>query len=271
MATYFVGDLQGCFDEFQQLLEQVQFNPQQDKLYLVGDLVARGDKSLECLRWVKAQGLAAQTVLGNHDLHLLSTAYGIKKIKPKDKVDAIFSAPDSEELIEWLRQQSLLIYDPQHNFVVTHAGISPDWDLHTAINCAKEVEQVLHHGDYHWLLSEMYADQPAKWYKELQGIERLRYSINALTRMRFCYQDGRLDFSCKAPLNQAPPELKAWFDLPNPLYQTTPIIFGHWASLVDHPTPTNIYALDTGCVWGNRMTLLRWEDKKLFTQPAKIK
>lgn len=268
MATYFVGDLQGCFDEFQRLLEQVKFNPQQDKLYLVGDLVARGEKSLECLRWVKAQGSAVQTVLGNHDLHLLSTAYGIKKIKPIDKVEAIFSAQDSEELIAWLQQQPLLIHDQQHNFIVVHAGISPDWDLNTAIHCAKEVEQVLQKGNYYQLLSQMYADQPTKWHNDLQGIERLRYSINVLTRMRFCYQDGSLDFSCKAPINQAPPELKAWFELPNPLYQTTSIIFGHWASLVDQPTPSNIYALDTGCVWGNRLTLLRWEDKKLFVQPS---
>ncbi|MFC0323752.1 bis(5'-nucleosyl)-tetraphosphatase (symmetrical) ApaH [Gallibacterium melopsittaci] len=269
MATYIVGDLQGCFDELQLLLQQVNFNPNQDKLYLVGDLVARGDKSLECLRFVKSLGSAAQTVLGNHDLHLLATAYGIKKVKAKDHVDAIFSAPDFTDLITWLRQQPLLIDRVvEQGFVITHAGISPEWDLATAKQCANEVEQVLQYGDYQTLLTEMYADYPDHWHPTLTGIERLRYSINVFTRMRYCFNDKRLEFACKFPPQTAPNELKPWFELENPLYQQINILFGHWASLVDYPTPKNIYALDTGCVWGNRMTMLRWEDKQYFTQQA---
>lgn len=269
MATYIVGDLQGCFDELQLLLEKVSFDPQIDTLYLVGDLVARGDKSLECLRFVKSLGSAAQTVLGNHDLHLLATAYGIKKVKAKDRVDALFNAPDFADLIEWLRHQPLLIdRSQQQGFVVVHAGISPEWDLATAKQCAQEVEQVLQCGDYQKLLTEMYSDQPDHWSEQLTGIDRLRYSINVFTRMRFCFLDKRLEFACKLPPLEAPSELKPWFELPNLLSQPTNILFGHWASLIDYPTPNTIYALDTGCVWGNRMTMLRWEDKQLFTQAA---
>ncbi|PJG82941.1 bis(5'-nucleosyl)-tetraphosphatase (symmetrical) ApaH [Caviibacterium pharyngocola] len=268
MATYLVGDLQGCYDELQLLLDKVQFDPNQDKLYLTGDLVARGDKSLECLRLVKSLGDSAQTVLGNHDLHLISTALGIKKVKPKDRVDAIFNAPDFAELINWLRHQPLLVYNEESDFVMTHAGISPDWDLATAKACAKEVEQELQQGDYHYLISNMYDSLPDRWSPELQGLERLRYSINVFTRMRFCYLDHRLDFACKAPVDQAPPELTPWFNSDNPLFKTQNLVFGHWASLVDTPTPENIYALDTGCVWGNRMTMLRWEDRQYFSQSA---
>ena len=268
MATYLVGDLHGCYDELQMLLDRVRFDPAQDYLYLVGDLVARGDKSLQCLRLVKSLGKSAQTVLGNHDLHLLATALGIKKVKPRDRVDALFAAEDFEELMYWLRQQPLMLHYPQHNFVLTHAGISPDWDLATAKACAAEVEQVLRHGDYRQLLTQMYDSQPERWSPNLQGIERLRYIINVFTRMRFCYRDHRLDFACKAPVAQAPDELVPWFALDNPLYQTENIVFGHWASLVDTPTPANIYALDTGCAWGNRMTMLRWEDKQYFVQSA---
>ncbi len=268
MATYFVGDLQGCYDELQRLLETVNFDTALDRLYLVGDLVARGDKSLECLRFVKSLGSSAQTVLGNHDLHLISTALGIKKIKIKDRVQAIFDATDFMELIDWLRHQPLLIHNKEQNWLMSHAGISPQWDLITAKQCAKEVETVLQQGDFHGLLTQMYDQEPRFWQDSLTGIDRLRYIINAFTRMRFCESDGSLDFDCKLPPQQAPESLRPWFQLANPLYNQTNVIFGHWASLVDYPTPANIFALDTGCVWNNRMTMLRWEDKQLFIQPA---
>lgn len=268
MATYLVGDLHGCYDELQRLLDKVRFDPSMDKLYLTGDLVARGDKSLDCLRLVKSLGQSAQTVLGNHDLHLISTALGVKKIKARDRVEAIFNSPDFEGLISWLRHQPLLIHHQAQNWLLVHAGISPDWDLATAKACANEVEQMLQHGDYYDLISRMYDNQPNRWSCDLQGIERLRYSINAFTRMRFCYFDHRLDFDCKLPLEQALGELSAWFNLNNPLYQQINIVFGHWASLVDTPTPKGIYALDTGCVWNNRLTMLRWEDQQYFVQSA---
>ena len=268
MATYIIGDLHGCFAEFQQLLANVAFDPKVDELWLTGDLIARGDHSLECLRFVKSLGEQAKTVLGNHDLRFLATALGIKKVKSKDKVDAILNAPDRHELINWLRQQPLLLQHPRHQFILTHAGISPEWDLATAKQCAHEVEQALRSEQYGELLAQMYDNQPDHWSANLQGIERLRYAINVFTRMRFCYPDKRLDFECKLPPHEVNNELKPWFELANPLFTTQDILFGHWASLIGYPTPPNIYALDTGCVWGNYLTLLRWEDKAIFTQTA---
>ncbi len=266
MATYIVGDLHGCFEEFQQLLAQANFDPNQDELWLTGDLVARGDDSLSCLRYVKSLGDKATVVLGNHDLHLLATLQGIKSVKPKDKVDSIFQADDRDDLQNWLRNRPLVAQHPIHKFVLVHAGISPEWDLDTTFRCAKEVESVLQSERYVELLSQMYNNSPDCWNNDLQGIERWRYVINVFTRMRFCYADSRLDFDCKLPAEEAPTELKPWFELENPLFKTQSIIFGHWASLIGYETPKNIYALDTGCVWGNHLTMLRWEDKQIFIQ-----
>ncbi|MBF0784865.1 bis(5'-nucleosyl)-tetraphosphatase (symmetrical) [Muribacter muris] len=267
MATYIIGDLHGCFDEFQRVLKQADFDPNQDELWLTGDLVARGEQSLECLRFVKQLGERATVVLGNHDLHLLATLQGIKPVKAKDNVEAIFNAEDRLELQTWLRNRPLVAQHPKHRFIMAHAGISPQWDLTTTLACAREVESVLQSDHFAQLLAQMYCNEPTRWSPDLQGIDRLRYIINVFTRMRFCYADNRLDFDCKLPVEQAPEALKPWFELPNPLYQEQTIFFGHWASLIGYPTPANIYALDTGCVWGNHLTLLRWEDKHIFTQP----
>ncbi|HDL4225968.1 TPA: bis(5'-nucleosyl)-tetraphosphatase (symmetrical) ApaH [Mannheimia haemolytica] len=262
MATYIVGDLHGCFNEFQLLLEKVNYNPKQDELFLTGDLVARGEDSLACLRFVKDSANNAKTVLGNHDLHLLS----IKRVKPNDKIDAIFEAKDRLDLQNWLRNQPLVIHHPKHQFLLTHAGISPEWDLATTLACAKEAEKVLQSDNYADYIAQMYENKPERWSEDLQGVERWRYIINVFTRMRFCYTDKRLDFDCKLPLEQAPQELLAWFDLDNPLFTQKNIIFGHWASLMGKCTRPNIYALDTGCAWGSHLTMLRWEDKQIFTQ-----
>lgn len=268
MATYIVGDLHGCFAELQCLLEQAQFDPQKDELFFTGDLIARGEDSLACLRFVKQLGNSGKTVLGNHDLHFLATALGIKKVKPKDKVDAILTAPDRDELIDWIRCQPLLIQHPVHKFIIVHAGISPEWDLNTAKKCAKEVEAILQSDDYAELLEQMYSNEPDRWSILLRGIERLRYTINVLTRMRFCYPNKRLDFDCKLPPNKVTNTLKPWFELENSDFIGQNILFGHWASLIGYPTPPHIYALDTGCVWGNYLTMIRWEDKTIFTQSA---
>lgn len=266
MATYIIGDLHGCFREFQALLEQVQFDPTTDELYLTGDLVARGEYSLECLRFAKNPENNTKMVLGNHDLHLLSTMLGIKKVKPKDNLLPIFEAEESEELQTFLRNQPLALYHPKHHFLLVHAGVSPEWDLNTTLNCAREAEEVLQSDHYADYLAQMYENMPDRWHCSLTGIERWRYIVNVFTRMRFCHQDKRLDFECKLPLEQAPSELKAWFELDNPLYHTQPIIFGHWASLMGKSTHSNIYALDTGCAWGNYLSMLRWEDKQIFVQ-----
>ncbi|QGM80582.1 bis(5'-nucleosyl)-tetraphosphatase (symmetrical) ApaH [Otariodibacter oris] len=269
MATYIIGDLHGCFEEFQRLLDKVNFDPKTDELWLTGDIIARGKDSLSCLRFVKELGSRATMVLGNHDLHLLSTLQGIKRVKPKDNLDAIFNADDREELQNWLRNRPLVAQHPKHKFLLAHAGISPEWqDIPTIFECAQEVESILQGDEFKSLLEQMYDAQPDRWSPDLTGIERWRYTINSLTRMRFCYTDKRLDFECKLPVEQASSELKPWFELDNPLYQTEKIIFGHWASLIGYQTPKNIYALDTGCVWGNYLTMLRWEDQQIFTQES---
>lgn len=266
MATYIVGDLHGCFKEFQLLLEKVNYNPTQDELFLTGDLVARGEDSLSCLRFVKDPVNNAKTVLGNHDLHLLSTLLGIKKAKPNDKVDLIFDATDRTDLQDWLRNQPLVIQHPTHKFLLTHAGISPEWDLQTTLACAKEAEHILQSKEYATYLAKMYENEPSSWNANLQGIDRWRYIINVFTRMRFCYSDNRLDFTCKSPIKDAPPVLTPWFNLDNPLFNSTNILFGHWASLMGKCPHSNIYALDTGCAWGSYLTMIRWEDKQIFTQ-----
>lgn len=266
MATYIVGDIQGCLDELQSLLNHVHFDRQHDQLWLAGDLVARGPKSLETLRFVRSLGDAAQVILGNHDLHLLAVSLGIHSPKPKDHTQPIFSAPDKTELLNWLRQQPLLAEHPE--FIMCHAGISPQWDLETARAAAKEVEDILHHGDWQWLLKNMYENKPDYWRHDLTGIQRYRYIINAFTRMRFCYADGRLDMQCKRPPKDIQdPTIMPWFETPERVSVAKPIIFGHWAALEGY-RGENLYGLDTGCVWGGCLTMLRWEDQTFFEQPS---
>lgn len=266
MANYIVGDIQGCFDELQRLLETVQFDPAQDTAWFAGDLVARGPKSLETLRLVKSLGTSAVAVLGNHDLHLLAVSLGVHPLKKKDRTAPIFNAPDREELLEWLRHQPLLAEHDE--FVVCHAGISPQWDRQQALTAAGEVEAILHSNEWHWLIEEMYANSPTQWQSGLSGIERYRYTINAFTRMRFCLPDGSLDMQCKLPPNAINgKKLLPWFKLPNRQPCDKTIIFGHWAALNGY-RGKDVIGLDTGCVWGGELTMLRWEDKQYFTQAS---
>ncbi|EMK6924754.1 bis(5'-nucleosyl)-tetraphosphatase (symmetrical) ApaH [Vibrio alginolyticus] len=266
MATYIVGDIQGCFDELQRLLEKVSFSAKKDQLWLAGDLVARGPKSLETLRFVKSLGASAIVVLGNHDLHLLAVAHGIKKVKDKDKTAPIFTAPDKEELLTWLAQQPLLAEHDE--FVMCHAGISPQWNLKTARKCAREVERIIQSEELPWLLKNMYSNQPDSWDDSLQGLDRYRYIINAFTRMRFCFPDGRLDMDCKLPPQQVSSnELIPWFEVPKRIHLNKAVLFGHWAALQGYMN-NEVIGLDTGCVWGGSLTMIRWEDKKIFTQDA---
>ncbi|GEM74298.1 symmetrical bis(5'-nucleosyl)-tetraphosphatase [Vibrio sagamiensis] len=266
MATYIVGDIQGCLDELQQLLAQVNFSTLHDQLWLAGDLVARGPKSLETLRFIKSLDRSATVVLGNHDLHLLAVAHGLKPIKEKDQTAAILSAPDKEALLSWLIKQPLLA--EHHDFVMCHAGVSPLWDLSTAKACAREVEQILQSDQLAWLLENMYTNQPDQWNPSLVGLDRYRYTINALTRMRFCHPDGRLDMDCKLPPDEvSTQELLPWFQLPQRIELGKSVLFGHWAALQGHHDE-HVIGLDTGCVWGGALTMIRWEDKQIFTQPA---
>ncbi|MEH0741933.1 bis(5'-nucleosyl)-tetraphosphatase (symmetrical) ApaH [Vibrio cholerae] len=266
MATYIVGDIQGCFDELQQLLSNIKFKPKKDTLWFAGDLVARGPKSLETLRFVQSLGESAKVVLGNHDLHLLAVALGIHKKKDKDKTAPIFDAPDKQALLDWLRQQPLLAEHDE--FVMCHAGISPDWDLEQARACAAEVEAILKSDEWPWLIENMYANQPDKWHNALSGLERYRYTINAFTRMRFCFADGRLDMACKLPPKQVSGgELMPWFKLPSRIALEKPVLFGHWAALEGYQSK-EVIGLDTGCVWGGKLTLLHWEKQRYHSVAA---
>lgn len=264
MAIYFVGDVQGCYDELRRLLDLVKFDPAEDELWLTGDLVARGPKSLETLRFVHSLGSRATSVLGNHDLHLLATAAGYAKPKKKDKLDALLEAPDANKLLVWLRKCPLLAEHPSIPVMMCHAGLSPQWDIAMARQCAREVESLLLSDQGNWLLCHMYGNDPAHWDPRLTGLPRWRYIINAFTRMRFCSLDGSLDFHSKVSPKQQSPDLRPWFELRPQAANEPELVFGHWAALMGQCSIPFIQALDTGCVWGNQLTLWRWEDRQKF-------
>ena len=265
MATYIVGDVQGCCDELQQLLELADFSAEHDELWLTGDLVTRGPKSLETLRFVKGLGDSAKVILGNHDLHLLAIHQGIHRTKEDEQLDYLLDAPDCDELVKWLRHQPLMLRHSEFDFVMVHAGISPQWTIKQAEKLAKEVELKLQADNYKQLLKEMYGNHPQSWSEDLQGIDRLRFIINVFTRMRYCFLDGSLEFKNKfAPEHVNSKILKPWFEIES-LDQSSDILFGHWAALLGKVNKPGIYGLDTGCVWGNSLTMLRWQDKKHFS------
>lgn len=269
MASYIIGDIQGCFDELSAILKQANFNPQQDTLYVAGDLVARGPKSLETLRYLHLLGPCVKPILGNHDLHLLAVSLGIHKPNPKDKTQPILDAPDKEQLLTWLRHQPLMI--ETDDFIVCHAGISPQWNLKTARKQAQKVEKKLKSEDgWQKLIKNMYGDKATSWHENLSKIDQYRYTINSFTRMRFCHQDGSMDMDCKqSPEYITSPDILPWFKVPSRIPLKKTIIFGHWAALMGCvDMKANIIGLDTGCVWGNYLTMLRWDDMKFFTQKA---
>lgn len=260
MAVYAIGDLHGCCDPLQRLLEQIRFDPSVDTLWFVGDIVNRGPQSLETLRLVQQLGAAAITVQGNHDLSLLAVAEGFVKLKPKDTIQPILDAPDAAELLAWMRQQPLLHYDVQLDLTLVHAGLAPHWNLAQAQACAAELEAVLRGAAYRNFLAVMYGSQPDCWDDALTGMDRLRCIANYLTRTRFCrVTDGGLDFACKLAPAQAPPGLIPWFEVPWRCNADLHIVFGHWAALGYYRAP-GVYALDSGCAWGQYLTALRLDD-----------
>lgn len=268
MSTYLIGDIHGCYDELKIILAQVRFDPAVDTLWLTGDLVARGPGSLEVLRLVRSLGDSVRLVLGNHDLHLLAVYAGISRNKPKDRITPLLEAPDADELINWLRRQPVLQVDEEKKLVMAHAGITPQWDLATARQCAREVEAVLKSDSYPLFLDAMYGDMPNNWSPELSSLARLRFSTNVFTRMRYCFPNGQLEMNCKDTPEKAPAPLRPWFALPGPVSERYSLVFGHWASLMGQGTPAHIYGLDTGCCWGGKLTLLRWEDKAFTRVPS---
>jgi len=258
MAVFAIGDIQGCGDEFEKLLERIRFNPANDTLWLTGDLVNRGPRSLDVLRLVKSLGDAAITVLGNHDLHLLALALDPQaKRKSKDTLDDILAAPDRDELLHWLRHQPLLHHDAHLKRTLIHAGLPPQWDLALAQSCAREVETALR--DLHRareLFQHMYGDEPDHWRDDLQGMARLRFITNCLTRLRICTPDGHLKLKEKNSPTELKPGLLPWFRAPNRRSRTERIVCGHWSALGFYDAD-NVLALDTGCVWGGSLCAVR--------------
>jgi bis(5'-nucleosyl)-tetraphosphatase (symmetrical) len=268
VADYAIGDVQGCFDSLQALLDKIQFNEHQDRLWFVGDLVNRGPKSLDVLRFVKNLPSKTKICLGNHDLHLLSLIYTKRRLQPYDpSLDPILAAEDCEELGAWLSQQALLHRDADLNVVMVHAGIAPQWNLTDAQRYAHELEQVLTGPERDLFLEAMYGNQPNLWSSELTGMLRLRLICNYLTRMRFCFADGSLDLQHDGPLHSVPSDLYPWFaisqhDMPAHL------VFGHWAALEGQCIQPRLHAIDTGCVWGGTLTALRLQDMQRISVPS---
>lgn len=255
MAVYAVGDIQGCYDELRALLDRLRFDPANDVLWLVGDLVNRGPKSLETLRFVRDLGTAAITVLGNHDLHLIAASHGRHLGHGGHTLDAVLSAPDREELVDWLRRQPLLHHDEQLGYTMVHAGLPPQWDLDLAQRCAREVEEALRGPQIGEFIEHMYGNKPHRWSDDLRGWDRLRFAVNCFTRMRYCDAGGRLDFKAKGPPGSQPAGLYPWFELPR-ASRDLRLVFGHWSTLGLREDP-GVFPIDTGCLWGGAMTSLR--------------
>ena len=260
MAIYAIGDVQGCFAELQALLAKLAFDPSRDRLWFTGDLVNRGPQSLATLRFIRALGDAAITVLGNHDLHLLAVAHGISHTKHRDTFGDVLDAPDREELLDWLRRQPL--FHHEDGFYLIHAGLPPQWSLEAAASYAREVEKVLQGEDFREFLGRMYGNQPDAWSASLSGWDRLRFITNCLTRLRYCTRDGHTEFKQKGAPGTQPRELLPWFEVPHRKSAEARIVFGHWSTLGFHAA-NNAFCLDTGCLWGGELTALRLEDGPL--------
>ncbi|GAB6068371.1 symmetrical bis(5'-nucleosyl)-tetraphosphatase [Methylothermus subterraneus] len=252
MAHYAIGDVQGCLQELQKLLDKIRFDPASDRLWFTGDLVNRGPHSLETLRFVKSLGNSAVTVLGNHDLHLLAVAHG-QEYRHKQDLDEVLTAPDREELLDWLRHRPLLYHNER--FCLIHAGLPPQWSIATAIRCAKEVEAVLQSDSWREFLQRMYGNEPNLWSEDLSGWPRLRFIVNCFTRLRYLDPQGRLALEPTAPPEKLP-HLIPWFRFPGRLSQGQEIIFGHWSTL-GFVAENGCFGIDTGCVWGGQLTALR--------------
>ncbi len=259
MATYAIGDVQGCYDELRRLLDAVGFDPSHDRLWFAGDMVNRGPKSLAVLRFVKGLGGAAVSVLGNHDLHLLALSQGNRKHYRHGSLDEILTAPDHDELIDWIRHRPLLYRDPRLGFTLVHAGLPPQWDVATARMRAAEVETALRGADFSEFCHHMYGNEPAVWRDSHTGWDRLRYIVNCFSRLRYCDVDGRLAFKDKGPPGTQGPSLMPWFLVPERASRAERIVFGHWSTLGFH-MQDNVYAVDSGCLWGGHLTALRLDD-----------
>ena len=266
MATYAIGDVQGCFATLMTLLEAIAFNPLRDRLWFAGDLVNRGPQSLEVARFVKGLGDGAATVLGNHELHLFAVAYSGRRIKNQDTIADILEAPDCDVLLAWLRQQPFLHHDPALNTVMVHAGLPPQWDLSAAQRYAKDASSQLQGKSFTDFLQHIMGNNAAIWRESCDEAARLPYITNCFTRMRFCDAQGHLDLVSKGPPGTQPEPYLPWFQHAHRAHADATLVFGHWASLGAYTAP-GVYALDTGCVWGQQLTALCLETKARVSVP----
>ncbi|WP_428087085.1 symmetrical bis(5'-nucleosyl)-tetraphosphatase [Candidatus Thioglobus sp.] len=262
MADYLIGDVQGCYDALQSLLKKIKFSLDKDQLFFLGDVINRGNKSLETLRFIKHNTDNASMVLGNHDFHLLACVF--TKINPhkKDTFVDIINAKESAKLLEFIASQPLLIKHKE--VLMVHAGIPPNWDSSRAQAQAEQVQKHLQGEDLSGFLAQMYNNKPDTWDQNLSELAQCQYTINALMRMRFCQSDGRLEFEHKMNADQAPDGFKAWFEHDKRLLKNTDIFFGHWSTL-ENINQAHIYPMDHGCVWGGALSAIRLSDKQIFS------
>lgn len=254
---YLVGDLQGCCDALDRLLSEIGFSPSRDKLYALGDLVNRGPRSLDVLQRLAGFGDAATCLIGNHDLHLLAVAHGVRPAHRNDTLDAILDAPDRQHWIDWLRTRRMAVHEA--GWLMVHAGVAPAWDLTLTLSLAAEIETQLAGPELVGFLQSMFGNEPARWKPRLEAPDRLRFAINALTRIRYVDERGTLDFKTKDGASKAPKGLVPWFEAADRQTAGVPIAFGHWSTLglVDRP---ELLAIDTGCVWGGALTAVRIDE-----------
>lgn len=267
MATYAIGDVQGCLEPLQRLLAHIQYDDRSDQLWFCGDLVNRGPQSVDVLRFIRGLNNTVVT-LGNHDLHLLAVAAGKRRYRDKDTFQDCLDAPDSDELLTWLRQQHFCHADESLNALLCHAGIYPLWDKATALQEARALERALQSSDYADFLAVAFGKKPVAWQDDLSPDDRLRFSSNCFTRMRICDAAGHIDFGYKSRLDSIPAGFMPWYRHPQSLIQHIPVIFGHWAALDARSGEANAHAIDSGCVWGGHLTALRVDDWQRFTVPC---
>jgi bis(5'-nucleosyl)-tetraphosphatase (symmetrical) len=260
MPTYAIGDVQGCFGDLKRLLQDVGFDRKKDKLWFLGDLVNRGPNSLEALRFVKQLGDRAVTVLGNHDLHLVTQHEGFERPRKDDTFQDVLRAPDAKELVDWLRTRPMM--HVEGSYAMVHAGLLPQWSIQKALSLGREVEQALTGSDYREFLKNMYGSEPEEWSDSLTRWDRLRVIVNAMTRLRFCTPQGKMDFRAKG--TTPPPGYVAWYEIRD---DKEIILCGHWSALGVKLTD-RLAALDSGCVWGGKLTALRLEDRRLHQVPC---
>ncbi|PRD64754.1 symmetrical bis(5'-nucleosyl)-tetraphosphatase [Malikia granosa] len=265
MALYLIGDLQGCDEALQRLLHTLDFSPSRDTLYLLGDLVNRGPASLAVLRRLMGYGESAQCLLGNHDLHLLAVAAGVRRAHRSDTLDEILAAPDRAELLHWVRARPLALQ--VEGWLLVHAGLLPQWTAQQALALAQEFSAMLSGSEGPDWLQRMYGNQPDRWSDGLAGDERWRVVVNAMTRLRFCDAAGRMDFDSKEGAGSAPAGYLPWFEVPGRRSADTPIAFGHWSTL-GLLQRDRLLALDTGCLWGGCLSAARLQPQP--EGPAKV-